>query len=89
MATHPMNEQTLLTKWRNLSRERQQQVVEFIEFLELKQQQPQPIPSTPSPTPLGEKLQHIRDRIVTSGAPLLTDDQIEDEVRERRGGYPE
>lgn len=39
----------------------------------------------PAKTPLGERLMHIRERIIKSGAPLLDWDDIEHEVAERRG----
>ncbi len=38
---------------------------------------------------LGKKLQGIRDQIVASGMPLLTPEEVEREVLERRGGYQE
>jgi hypothetical protein len=84
-------EEALLSKWRNLTPDRKQQVIDFVEFLELKQPSPTSI-STNAPTPktsLGAKLQQIRQKIVASGVPLLTDEEIEREVRERRGGYQE
>jgi hypothetical protein len=37
-------------------------------------------------TPLGRRLWEIRASIVASGAPLLTWDEIDREVEERRGG---
>ena len=37
-------------------------------------------------TPLGRRLWEIRARIVASGAPLLTWDEIDQEVEERQGG---
>jgi hypothetical protein len=38
-------------------------------------------------TPLGQRLWQIRQEIVESGEPLLSWDDIEREVAERRGGY--
>ncbi|GAP99961.1 hypothetical protein [Leptolyngbya sp. NIES-2104] len=35
------------------------------------------------------QFQHRRDQIIAAGIPLLTDEQIEQEVAERRGGYRE
>ena len=37
--------------------------------------------------PLGARLQEIREKIVASGLPLLEAEEVEREVRERRGGY--
>jgi len=37
-------------------------------------------------TPLGRRLWEIRARIVTSGVPLLSWDEIDREVEDRRGG---
>jgi chorismate-pyruvate lyase len=37
-------------------------------------------------TPLGRRLWEIRARIVASGAPLLSWDEIDREIEERRGG---
>ena len=37
-------------------------------------------------TPLGRRLWEIRARIVASGTPLLSWDEIDREVQERRGG---
>ncbi|MDP8238598.1 MAG: hypothetical protein P9X24_05880 [Candidatus Hatepunaea meridiana] len=36
-------------------------------------------------TPLGKSLWEIRKQIIASGVPLLTSEEIEREVRERRG----
>jgi len=38
---------------------------------------------------LGERLRQIRSRIVASGEPLLTQDEIEKEIASRRGGLQE
>jgi hypothetical protein len=45
-----------------------------------------PEPPFPLVTPLAKKLWEIRQRIVASGVPLLDWDDIEREVRQRRGG---
>ena len=37
-------------------------------------------------TPLGKKLLAIRNSIIAEGLPLLTQEEIEKEVAERRGG---
>ncbi|MFN6565310.1 MAG: DUF2281 domain-containing protein [Nostoc sp. ChiSLP01] len=71
-------EQELLTKWRYLSEEKQEEVLDFIEFLSLK--------NTANKTPKGERLQQIRTNIVGSGKHLLDEDEIEKELASRRGG---
>ncbi|WP_414515385.1 hypothetical protein [Nostoc sp. PCC 9305] len=57
------SEQELLTKWRSLSQEKQEEVLDFVEFLGLK--------NSANQVPLGEHLQQIRTIIVTSGKHLL------------------
>ncbi len=71
-------EQELLTKWRSLPQDKQEEVLDFVEFLSLKKSANQ--------TPLGERLQRIRTRIVASGKHLLDEDEIEKELASRRGG---
>ena len=39
-------------------------------------------------TLLGEKLLAIREKILATGAPLLNQDEIEQEIAERRGEHP-
>lgn len=43
--------------------------------------------SQPEISKLGERLKSIRDRIIASGMPLLTPEEVEQELLERRGGY--
>lgn len=45
------------------------------------------IPAEPI-SPLGQKLREIRRRIVANGEPLLSWDELEKELAERRGGVP-
>jgi hypothetical protein len=71
-------EQELLTKWRSLPRDKQEEVLDFVEFLRLK--------TSANKTPLGERLRQIRSRIVASGKHLLDEDEIEKELANRRGG---
>ncbi|WP_193196674.1 hypothetical protein [Nostoc sp. MG11] len=71
-------EQELLTKWRSLPQDKQEVVLDFVEFLGLK--------NSANKTPLGERLQQIRNRIVASGKHLLDEDEIEKELASRRGG---
>jgi hypothetical protein len=74
-------EQELLTKWRSLPQDKQEEVLDFVEFLRLK--------TSVNKTPLGERLRQIRSLIVASGEPLLSRDEIEKEIASRRGGLQE
>jgi hypothetical protein len=71
-------EQELLTKWRSLPQEKQEEVLDFVEFLHLK--------TSANKTPLGERLREIRSRIVASGKHLLDEEEIATELASRRGG---
>ena len=73
-----ISEQELLTKWRSLPQDKQQEVLKFVEFMQLK--------TTAKKPPLGERLREIRSKIVASGKPLLNADEIEKELADRRGG---
>ncbi|MEA5419705.1 hypothetical protein VB712_10770 [Spirulina sp. CCNP1310] len=68
-------EELLIAKWRNLSPDKQQEAIAFVDCLSR--------PNTDSP--LGQKLRAIRAKILESGIPLLTDRELEQEIRERRG----
>ncbi len=74
-------EQELLSKWRSLPQDKQEEVLDFVEFLRLK--------NSANKAPLGERLRQIRSRIVADGEPLLTQDEIEKEIAIRRGGLQE
>ena len=71
-------EQQLIEKWRSLPSDKQQQVLQFVESLN-EQKQPKQIE-------LGQRLRQIRTKIVASGEPLLSREEIEQEVINRRGG---
>jgi hypothetical protein len=71
-------EQDLLTKWRSLPPNRQEEVLDFVEFLHVK--------NSVDKSSLGERLRQIRAEIVASGEPLLTRDEVEQEIGSRRGG---
>jgi hypothetical protein len=73
-----ISEQELLTKWRSLPQDKQEEVLNFVDFLYLK--------TTVQKPPLGERLREIRSKIVASGKPLLNADEIEQELAIRRGG---
>lgn len=74
-------EQELLTKWRSLPQDKQEEVLDFVEFLYVK--------NCVNKASLGERLRQIRSRIVASGEPLLSRDEIEKEIASRRGGLQE
>ena len=71
-------EQQLIEKWRNLPSDKQQQVLQFVESLNEQKQSKQ--------TELGQRLRQIRAKIVSSGEPLLNQEEIKQEVINRRGG---
>ncbi|MGK7878108.1 MAG: DUF2281 domain-containing protein [Xenococcaceae cyanobacterium] len=85
-----MTEQLLLEKWRVLSPDKQQEVFDFVEFLQSQQASIAKNRFEIKPKiDLGERLQQIREKIVASNTPLLTDEEIDREVAQRRGGYQE
>ena len=85
-------EQQLLETLRQLPETLRQEVLDFAQILaERRRPTPSTTPSQPitQPSALGERLQTIRDQIVESGMPLLTHEEVEQEVLARRGGYQE
>jgi hypothetical protein len=74
-------EQELLSNWRSLPPDKQEEVLDFVEFLRLK--------TSANKTRLGEGLRQIRSKIIASGEPLLSRDEIEKEIASRRGGLQE
>lgn len=92
-------EQAILAQVRNLTPEEQQQVLDFAETLAYGEgasaaQAPEPVRSTAngsddSPTCepttyLGQRLRELRAQIVASGEPLLTPEEIQQEILEQR-----
>jgi len=77
----------LLEKWHSLTLEQQQAVLRFIELLDTNVIRATDPAFVQAKTPLGKKLQEIRAQIIASGEPLLTIEDVEREVAERRGGY--
>lgn len=73
-------EEQLLEYWRELAPLAQDQVLQLAQSLKPK---PEFVPQTP----LGKKLWEIRQRIVASGVPLLNEEELEQELAERRGGW--
>lgn len=81
------SERLLLDKWRNLPLEQRQQVFDFIEGLDrqkLEVDKPSEEAYQPQ-TELGKKLWEIRRRSLAYGPKLLTWDEINEEVSDRRG----
>ena len=73
-------EEQLLEYWRTLSPEAQDRVLQLAQTLKLESEF---VPQTP----LGKKLWEIRQEIVASGVPLLNEEELAQELAERRGGY--
>jgi Protein of unknown function (DUF2281) len=81
-------EQELLAKWRTLPKEKQDEVLNFVEFLHVKTAKQQP--ATPAnKSQLGQRLRQIRAEIVASGEHLLNREELEKEIASRRGGLQE
>jgi len=81
-------EQELLTKWLFLPKDKQEEVLNFVEFIQAKIVKTQPIiPANKSH--LGKRLRQIRAEIVSSGEYLFTQDELEKEIANRRGGLRE
>jgi hypothetical protein len=82
-----LSEQQLVSQWRQLPSERQQEVIDFVAFLAQRNERAQPSPpATPSSR---HQFQQLRDNIIAAGIPLLSDTEIEQEIADRRGGYQE
>ena len=64
-------EQQLMERWRSLPVEKQQQVLDFVEFLHERQGAVRPSVSEPIQPSLGTRLRQLRQQIVDSGTPLL------------------
>ena len=79
----------LLEKWQELTPQKQQQVLEFVELLKSESETTTPESDFVPQTPLGKKLWKIRQRAITSGLQLLNEDEIEQELAARRGRYSE
>ncbi len=82
-------EELLLEKWRELTPQKQQKVLEFVELLKSEPETKPPESDFVPQTPLGKKLWEIRQRAIASGLQLLNEDEIEQELAARRGGYSE
>lgn len=79
-------EQLLLERWRNLTAEKQQEVLDFVEFLHTRQPVAEPTLPDPVQSSLGNRLRQLRQQIVDSGVPLLNEAELGAELANRRGG---
>jgi hypothetical protein len=82
-------EEKLLEKWRELTPQKQQKVLEFVELLKSESETTPPEFDFVPQTPLGKKLWEIRQRAIAAGLQLLNEEEIEQELAARRGGYRE
>ena len=81
------SERLLLDKWRNLPLEKRQQVFDFIERLDREKPEVDELleDAYQPQTELGKKLWEIRFRSLADKPKLLTWDEINEEVSDRRG----
>ena len=79
----------LLEKWRELTPQKQQKVLGFVDILKSEPETTPPESDFVPQTPLGKKLWQIRQRAISSGLQLLNEEEIEQELAARRGGYSE
>lgn len=82
-------EDQILERWRTLTPDKQQQVLEFVDSLQSAPNQTETESEYVPQTPLAKKLWEIRQRAIASGLRLLNQAEIEQELAERRGGYRE
>lgn len=80
-------EEELLAHWRELAPEKQQKVLEFVEILKSQSETILPDSDFAPKTPLAQKLWEIRQRAIANGLRLLNEDEIEQELAARRGGF--
>ncbi len=78
-------EEILLECWRDLPLESQEQVLALAQSLKPPKMEPEFLPQTS----LGKKLWEIRQRAIANGMKLLTEEELEQELAERRGGFCE
>jgi hypothetical protein len=77
------SEQQLVSQWRQLPSDRQQEVIDFVAFLaQRSDRRPSSAPTTPPPR---NQFQQLRENIIAAGIPLLSDTEIEQEVADRCG----
>jgi hypothetical protein len=73
----------------NSHRKSKKKVLEFVELLKSESETTPPESDFVPQTPLGKKLWEIRQRAIAAGLQLLNEDEIEQELAARRGGYRE
>ncbi len=73
-------EEQLLEYWRELPPEAQERVLQLAQTLKLESDF---VPQTP----LAKKLWKIRQQAIADGMKLLSEEELEQELAERRGGY--
>ncbi|MEH2274850.1 MAG: hypothetical protein V7K40_08560 [Nostoc sp.] len=83
------NEVELLEYWRELTPQKQQKVLEFVELLKSESETTLPESDFVPQTPLAKKLWSIRQRAIAAGLQLLNEEEIELELAARRGGFRE
>lgn len=74
-----MSKEKILEYWQDLTADQQEEALNFLKALKQKT-------VAERISPLGQRLRSIRQRIVASGTPLLTWDDLAKEVVARRGG---
>ena len=79
-----MTTEQLLNQWQTLEPDEQAKVLAFIDSISQQKKQTKSTTSN-----LGKKLREIRQEIIDSGIPLLTEVEVEKEKAARRGGYQE
>ena len=82
-------EEQILERWRTLTPDKQQQVLEFVDSLQSISNETETESEYVPQTPLAKKLWEIRQRAIASGLQLLSEAEIEQELADRRGGYRE
>lgn len=80
-------EEQLISDWRQLTPEKQEKVLEFVELLKSELETTSPESDFVPQTPLAKKLWAIRQRAIAAGLQLLNEDDIAQEIAARRGGY--
>lgn len=89
-------EQAILEKVRALPPEKQQEILDFAEFLQAKVQQSlvvaevvqgEPVQAAQPTRSLGERLMAIRQQAIENGMQLLTAEEVEQEIADQRNRH--
>lgn len=78
-------EELLIEKLRELTPQKQQKVLDFVELLKSESETTSTESDFVPQTSLGKKLWQTRQRAISSGLQLLNEDEIEQELATRRG----